>query len=158
VTQGKENIMERNFQIGDEVAVTRLVLNKYGSVHIGRYMAEVIALEKTSDGCKARLQIKIKNVPASQASYTVTSDMLDVLVDTDTNKLVMYSLDDSEEVIKEFKERCKTAIISDIYDINDKIKNLSQEIDDRVGLLDIINKLDFTAVNQLANIQKEADD
>ena len=150
--------MERNFQIGDEVAVTRLVLNKYGSVNIGRFMAEVIALEKTSDGCKARLQIKIKNVPASQASYIVTSDMLDVLVDTDTNKLVMYSLDDSEEVIKEFKERCKTAVVSDIYDINDKIKNLSQEIDDRVGLLDIINKLDFTAVNQLANIQKEVDD
>lgn len=150
--------MERNFQIGDEVALTRLVLNKYGSVHIGRYMAEVIALEKTSDGYKARLQIKIKNVPASQVSYIVTSDMLDVLVDTDTNKLVMYSLDDSEEVIKEFKERCKTAVVSDIYDINDKIKNLSQEIDDRVGLLDIINKLDFTAVNQLANIQKEADD
>ena len=150
--------MERNFQIGDEVAVTRLVLNKYGSVNIGRFMAEVIVLEKTSDGCKARLQIKIKNVPASQASYIVTSDMLDVLVDTDTNKLVMYSLDDSEEVIKEFKERCKTAVVSDIYDINDKIKNLSQEIDDRVGLLDIINKLDFTAVNQLANIQKEVDD
>lgn len=150
--------MENKFQIGNEVAVTRLVLNKYGSVHIGRYMAEVIALEKTSDGCKARLQIKIKNVPSSQASYIVTSDMLDVLVDTDTNKLVMYSLDDSEEVIKEFKERCKTAVVSDIYDINDKIKNLSQEIDDRVGLLDIINKLDFTAVNQLANIQKEADD
>ena len=150
--------MENKFQIGNEVALTRLVLNKYGSVDIGRYMAEVIALEKTSDGCRARLQIKIKNVPASQASYTVTSDMLDVLVDTDTNKLVMYSLDASEAVIEDFKAKCKTAVVSDIYDINDKIKNLSQEIDDRVGLLDIINKLDFSAANQLANVQKEADD
>lgn len=150
--------MENKFQIGDEVALTRLVLNKYGSVDIGRYMAEVIALEKTSDGyCKARLQIKIKNVPASQASYTVTSDLLDVLVDTDTNKLIMYSLDDGEAVIEDFKEKCKTAVVSDIYDINDKIKNLSQEIDDRVNLLDVINKIG-TAANQLVNIQKEADD